>query len=87
MNKKSIQGKEVGPLQFINRAHKLQCIIAELKEVLQFYADEKNYIGNCYCLDPELRFDKGKRARDILKKYNLSWNDLYDKLDKEIDKL
>ncbi len=51
---------------------KLEAIIFDFKEALKFYATESHYVGNCYCLDPELRFDKGKRAQTVLKKHSLT---------------
>lgn len=74
MNKKSIYGTKISTFTFIKRTHHLERIIFELKEVLKFYAKEDNHqdmSGDNY----------GESARNILEKYNKTWDEIYEKID------
>lgn len=81
--------KVVDCLTFLNRLNYLEDIIFELKETLKYYADKETYAYYFIGVDVwenGIENDKGKKAREILKKYNKSWNKIYEEAEKRFEK-
>ncbi|MEK6883721.1 MAG: hypothetical protein AABY22_29100 [Nanoarchaeota archaeon] len=73
MNKKqSISGQKINHLTLINRIHVLEGIIFDLRNALQETCNKPTTNSTYHGLK-------------ILKKYNKSWEELYEEIDKKFD--
>ncbi len=88
MNKSNkMFGKKITISILLNRIDILEEIIFELKEILKYYSKKQMY--NLVEYGPDkfvaaIELDKGKKAREVLEKYNKTWDKIYQESDSEV---